>query len=341
MLLYDGAVKYIHYMSRPRPFLFLAITVIECIVLIGLGAFIFFRYQRYREPVVIPIRRDQIEVPSGSTLSYFYTYKPNQDLIYTASFSPITVTNKTNADGLVDRFDYAVPKPKDVFRIVAVGDSFTQGVFVNTEESFPERTEDLLAQTAADNSRRIEVLNFGVGGYDIEYASQRLRLLGMKYAPDLVVWLQKFDDYYHINERTPVARGSFNDELISAGIPHYSKELETFLMLPHLLGEELVKQRAIKSALHYQKSRFMEVRSFYRGPILIVTLADSGALLDDVISSVQRLDKGIYAIQIQEEISRFPDSHPDQDGHRTIAEAVAVWVTEYLKSPASSSGTMW
>jgi len=243
------------------------------------------------------------------------------------------VSNKTNADGLVDRFDYIVPKPEGVFRIIAVGDSFTQGIFVKTEDSFPELAEELLSQTSGLTPHRIEVLNLGVGGYDIEYAAERLRLIGMKYDPDLVVWVQKFDDYYLINEQMLGARGSLADELLSAGIPNVSEELEKYLTLPYRLREESVKQRAIKSAFDYQKSRFMAVREFYRGPILIITLDDNDPLLSDMIVSLQSLDRSVYSFQIQDEIARLPDAHPNEDGHKVIANAVVSWVTQYLMSP--------
>ncbi len=70
----------------------------------------------------------------------------------------------TNSHGMRD----AEPMPKEtgnLVRITAIGDSFTFGFGVRTEEAWPYVLERLLNKPPKDPGRTCDVLNFGVGGY--------------------------------------------------------------------------------------------------------------------------------------------------------------------------------
>ncbi len=62
--------------------------------------------------------------------NYVKNYGPQNDF---NDFGPKEVI--TNADGLREGRDYAIPKPSDTFRIVALGRSHTFGWGVKVEES--------------------------------------------------------------------------------------------------------------------------------------------------------------------------------------------------------------
>ncbi len=91
-----------------------------------------------------------------------------------------------NSAGFRDR-EYRVRKPAGVFRIVAIGDSVTFGPPEEREEAWPQHLERLL-RADAGGGMAFEVLNLGVSGYNITRAVERLRVLGMEYDPDLVVY---------------------------------------------------------------------------------------------------------------------------------------------------------
>lgn len=76
-------------------------------------------------------------------------------------------------------------KPPGTVRLVAVGDSFTQGFGVEAGEAFPARLERLL--DARDPGRRHEVINLGVPGTSPRDHLAHLRDPGLRYAPDVVV----------------------------------------------------------------------------------------------------------------------------------------------------------
>ena len=74
---------------------------------------------------------------------------------------------------------YSLQPEEDVFRIVAIGDSFVFGSFVNTDQTYPAYLESLL-----DSG---EMLNMGVVGYGIDQAVLKYLEFGEQYNPDMVI----------------------------------------------------------------------------------------------------------------------------------------------------------
>jgi len=98
--------------------------------------------------------------------------------------------------GLRDR-EFSTPKPPGVFRIAAIGDSVTYGSGGPRELAWPKRLEERLAglsatpawsTSAPPGEPPIEVLNLGVPGYNVTQVVRRLRLRGLAFDPDLVVY---------------------------------------------------------------------------------------------------------------------------------------------------------
>lgn len=223
-----------------------------------------------------------------------------------------------------------------VFRVLAIGDSFTQGVLVKTEESYPEVLEDMFVKTLPEG-KRVEVLNLGVGGYDVEYAAYRLQHQGMKYEPDVVVWLLKFDDFFLINEKNSGVRGSMQDELEKVNIP-VTKEFTDFNYWSNHIRERYVREFGVASELSYQASKFLRTRTFYRGPIVILYYPDDDPMFIDMLKAFEKRDKGVVLTALPTDMSRFPDSHPDPQGHIAIAQAAWEPVSSLLYAEATPSG---
>ena len=74
---------------------------------------------------------------------------------------------------------------------MTLGDSFTFGVYVNTEDNWTELLEDKLnsIKNICPNTDHFEVINLGVGGYDIEYAAKRYINRGKVYNPNIILLL--------------------------------------------------------------------------------------------------------------------------------------------------------
>ena len=82
-------------------------------------------------------------------------------------------------------------KPPGVFRVAALGDSYTYGMGVRVEDALPTQLERPLAGRGA---RTVEVLNFGVPGASLEDSVARLRQVAARWQPDLVLFFLYADD---------------------------------------------------------------------------------------------------------------------------------------------------
>lgn len=104
---------------------------------------------------------------------------------------------RINSLGLRDK-DYG-PKQKDVFRIFCLGDSMVFGYGVNQEESLSRYLcvdlQDIL-------KRKIEVINGGIPGYDIDRYPLVLKDIGLKYQPDiLILFFTVINDFGEIQRK--------------------------------------------------------------------------------------------------------------------------------------------
>lgn len=114
-----------------------------------------------------------------------YTYRP--DFEGTA----FGVGLKTNSLGFRGP-EWAVQKPVGVFRIALIGDSYAFGFGVPYEQTVGEQLADHLE---ARIGRPVEVLNFGVNGYNSHQQQAVLDQLAMGYDPDLVLLLPTSNDH--------------------------------------------------------------------------------------------------------------------------------------------------
>lgn len=87
-----------------------------------------------------------------------------------------------NSKGLRDR-EYSYAKPEGTFRILVLGDSFTEGFQVPWDKTFAK----VLEQRFRQEELSVEVLNCGFGGVGTDYALLFLKREGVKYDPDLIL----------------------------------------------------------------------------------------------------------------------------------------------------------
>ena len=110
-----------------------------------------------------------------------------------------------NQDGLRDE-DHAIPKPLNTYRIAVLGDSFSEAIQVNAEDTYWSKLEQNLAQCPAFKNRPIEVINFGVGDYGTAQELMTLKKHVGKYQPDLVL-LQIFTGNDIVNNSQALSPG--------------------------------------------------------------------------------------------------------------------------------------
>jgi hypothetical protein len=96
---------------------------------------------------------------------------------------------------------YTIAKPAGVFRIVAIGDSYTYGAEVEADQSYPYYLEQEIAHG--------EVINMGVKAYGIDQAVLKYLKYGRAYRPDVLVFGVFGPDYV----RTPLSFYRFSKPL--------------------------------------------------------------------------------------------------------------------------------
>ncbi len=109
-----------------------------------------------------------------------------------------------NGHGFNER-EVAIEKPAGTLRVAALGDSVTHGAFVPSAQAWPRQLENqLVAQ-----GQPVQVLNFGVYGYDTESVAAQVRARLPDWKPDLLVY------GFYVNDPMPT-------ELVTAdGRPVY------------------------------------------------------------------------------------------------------------------------
>ena len=90
---------------------------------------------------------------------------------------------KANSLGYRD-YEHPLEKPPGRYRILVLGDSITAGLFVPKNE---QMFSSVLERTLNMRGLKVEVMNFGVSGYDTQQEVETFKERGRQYHPDLVI----------------------------------------------------------------------------------------------------------------------------------------------------------
>lgn len=177
-----------------------------------------------------------------------------------------------NNDGFNERFDYQVKKPKDVFRIIVIGDANAFGFLVNTKYNWTEQLEGLLNTQANKKYKKFEVINLAYHSFDLAYQIERFRRQGLKYKSDLVIWMN--NDFSRINEIfLPLTEKYAWINQSKKELKKYQKEGKYFPSwdLAWEDYQEKVKDEKVDVDA-YQKERIKEFFDLYQGPVVFISL---------------------------------------------------------------------
>lgn len=291
--------------------------------------FIGYRYYRVtrgdgpKKVSVMPINKDYIQYPKDTMLQYYD--EPKSNIQVEQDLSVIGIAKKIiqtfNADGLNERFDYSVKKPKGVYRIISLGDSFTQGAFVATEKNYSEVLEDMLnTMGPCGGIDRFEVINLGVLGYDMQYNLERFKRKGLKYNPDSVILWTNDNDYLEPSE---LLRKFATEWIPTTQSPEAVEKYKT-------LGDHYPELTALidkfyethpRNELILQEVNYLqELISLYSGPFIIFTVASLSDNIHLQIKSVIEKKSSVHFFpEIPDDFDKFSDLHPSDIGHRQFA----------------------
>jgi uncharacterized protein (UPF0333 family) len=287
---------------------------------------------------VEPINKEEVVVnsPSSSSLIYFYEPKANSKIIDNSNWLPNEVVYTINSDSLNDRFNYPIEKSPDTYRVITLGDSNTFGLYVNTEDNYPEKMEDLLNSQCV-NTNKFEVINLGMDGYDINYVVERYKRRGVKYNPDLVIWFITLWDYTKINEVImPKAMEAFTSASKSGELKNYYYKYYLWL------EQEKFRKDQIQNLTRLQYKYFSEFRKTYHGKLLLMVFSDQLAGGTDennfgtFIDKIKDTDKYIYILSdvTYKDLETLKyDPHPNVKDHLLISETITNYLTEKNLAP--------
>jgi lysophospholipase L1-like esterase len=204
-------------------------------------------------------------------------------------------------------------KPPGVRRVAVLGDSIAFGYWVAEEDAFPRQLERMLSGGGA--AGRVEVLDFGVPGYNLDQELEALRAKALAYAPDAVVLAFCLNDL----------EGLFSYEL--GLVQDRADRRRSWL---GRLREGFLGRSLLFSWVEYRLSEMEARRSFVRarnpidGPLYAEALERQKAALDTQLGVLRRLlePRGVPGVVVV-----FPtlgvrfERYPYRDLHRAVVEA--------------------
>jgi lysophospholipase L1-like esterase len=241
--------------------------------------------------------------------------------------------------------DYEREKAPRTRRVVLLGDSFTFGEGVRFEDTFGYRLQEILDQ----DEEAVEVLNFAVGGWGTRNQISYLERAGLRFEPDLVIVVYVLNDagyaggldlwrkfreqyqnrrlkgsylasyFYAAIARRTLAR-SFIEELVGEAQTQRQNWRESLAFLAH--GKRITESAQARYAVAifpflYGLDESYPFRSLH-GMISDFCTERGIAVLDLFDAFEGRSDTDLWV--------HPSDQHPNREGHRIAAEALAAFI---------------
>ncbi|MDH5770766.1 MAG: GDSL-type esterase/lipase family protein [Candidatus Bathyarchaeota archaeon] len=145
-----------------------------------------YRFDLYKELYMVSPNKD-----------VSYEHRPNVNIVFESSRGEFfTMRVVTNSAGLREESDIPFEKPKNVKRIIGLGDSVVFGASVDNDETLLRAMEGYLS----NEEFTVQTINFGVGGSNTRLQYHFLKYKkAASYSPDIILlgfYLNDFDTRY-------------------------------------------------------------------------------------------------------------------------------------------------
>jgi lysophospholipase L1-like esterase len=207
-----------------------------------------------------------------------------------------------------------IEKPPGVRRIAVLGDSIAFGYWVSDGQGFARQLETLLTDRPSADGR-VEVLNFGVPGYNLEQEIEALREKALAFSPDLVVVLFCLNDL----------EGLFSYEL---GL--VQERSERGRTIGGRVREWLVARSRLFSWVEYRlteleaRRHFVKAKNPLEGRLYAEAVSQQKTALQGQLAVLRALvaSRGIPALVVVVPVlgERF-ERYPHRELHRAVVEA--------------------
>lgn len=305
--------------------LFILIIFFQIVIVIALSTKIYFQRKNILGISINPISINSITLINTNKLKYFYEPKANSVGLIKEKWLKHEVKNHINSDTLNERSEYSIKKAEGVFRIITLGDSFTYGENVATEDNWTELLEDTLNRNnICKNIKKYEVINLGMKGYDTQYEVERYRIRGIKYNPDLVIWL--FTDYERILERMmPIIK--MNDTV-------ENKQLEDqglFFNNWKIAREEMLKKIRPSGLINYQSEQILKLDMYFKGTLIYITFPDKPEYMQILKEISTKRPSSFFMklnINLTDENITLPDHHLNETGNSLVMRNILMYINK-------------
>jgi hypothetical protein len=171
---------------------------------------------------------------------------------------------------------------------------------------------------------KFEVLNLGMGGYDIQYAVERFSIHGQKYNPNLVVWLINSHNLTQIREYLqPIQDSLEKNTSESVKQDHYTKSDYAFMV--NQATQKMNDVYGKNNILNQQKQFFQRFSSLYQGPLAIIMFSSSQNSVKDVVREYASTRDRTYFYDGLPDIQNeyvLSDGHPSVKGYDLISQNI-------------------
>lgn len=164
-----------------KKLLFPLLTVLIIIISTFLILEIFFKAQNYFIIKKGGNLKNYMITPRIYNQDYGWELKKNFEYTYLTADSDI-IKKKTNNLGLASEFNLDILNDK--FKILVIGDSFTESLGVNTPNSWPNQLQKKLKENLYNN---VEIYNGAIAGYNLDQYYFRIKDLFQKIKPDMII----------------------------------------------------------------------------------------------------------------------------------------------------------
>jgi len=281
--------------------------------------------------------RNKLAFVKNKNISYYFEPIPNSEAKISLGFLgenyDYSVVYIHNQDSLRQKENIPVIPPHDTYRIIAIGDSFTYGSYLNNEDTYPSQLEKILNQSLeCIDIKKFEVLNLGVNAYDIPYVIERFRVRGQKYDPDLVLWLIIDDDFTRINELTLPKAIQLSEEI--NGKKEYTTEEKKLIYYDQYkkAKDEIIKNEGRGKILSMQSKSLYILNEHFDKDLIMFTFpfmkTENKKIIHDFINSGKKKHFYDGLTNIYDRNEFFPDGHPNEKGANMIAKDLMEYLLE-------------
>jgi hypothetical protein len=312
---------------------FFGLLVLECIICLLVGSFFYNRYQKQKQTeraqYVVRIDKSIMQATAAGELRYFYEPLPDTTNTESPSWLGYANVQTYNHDGLNERYNYPVEKDSNYLRVITLGDSFTHGDMVPTRSNWTELLEDALnlPEKKLCDAKKVEVINLGMSGYDVQYIVHRYQKLGSKYRPDLILWFESGTGFTRMSElMQPLITACQNEKSSENANPSTNDRIAYQDECWNRTMDELKKTYSLQETRRLINVSYQEFfRLVPNIPILIFGYEEPTFDQDTSMKQYLSTHPNAQFLPIVPFLSaktRLADGHPSIAGHKQMEEVI-------------------